>query len=257
LRSDEDILQEAVIRCVNSDQTLKPAPGANAGCRDGDLVRRLVPNSVTVVEGPVTDGTEGLWPEEAAHVMNAAAKRRREFFTGRRFARRAQELHGVPPGPLLVSRDRSPVWPAGVIGSITHTDRYCAVAVALTTEFAAIGIDVEDVTRFNRSLLALVLSPREITAHLPIVGARQQQQLGAAVFSAKEALYKCLSAVTTVRLGFRDCAVELDLGSDLFRVELLAHAGPFAIGRRFPGRYAFEHDLVGTAISLPAQDAGR
>ena len=225
--------------------------GLEAGCRDGGPVGRLLPNSVTVVEGPVTAGTDGLWPEEVGHVVNAVPKRRQEFATGRRYAHRALKILDVPLGALLASRDRSPLWPPGVTGSITHTDRYCAVAIARTTEVAAIGIDVEDVTRFNLDLLSHVLSPREITANLAGFGPDRRQQHGAAMFSAKEALYRFLRGVTTVQLTFRDCEIAFDQGSDHFQVELLAEAGPFASGHRFTGRYTFAGDLVATAIILP------
>lgn len=108
----------------------------NAGRRDGGFVGSVLPNAVTVVEGPVSAEADDLRPEEAAHVLNAVPKRRGEFATGRRFAHRALAILQAPPGPLLVNEDRSPRWPPGVTGCISHTDRYCAVAAAPATEFA-------------------------------------------------------------------------------------------------------------------------
>jgi 4'-phosphopantetheinyl transferase EntD len=217
----------------------------------GDLVRRLLPDAVAVVEGAVTDATDDLWPEEAAHVAGAVAKRRREFAAGRRFARRALAQLGMAPGALPVGPDRAPCWPPEVTGSITHTDRYCAVAVARRADIAGIGIDLETVTRFDLRLLSFVLSAHELDAHGLRTDRSAQQRLGGALFSAKEALYKCLNARAAVQLDFKDCAVALDPAAGRFEAELLIQAGPFAQGRRFPGRFGLAGELVATAMVLP------
>ncbi|HLG87547.1 MAG TPA: 4'-phosphopantetheinyl transferase superfamily protein [Alphaproteobacteria bacterium] len=216
------------------------------------FVRKLLPDFAPVVEGAVGAHMEALWPEEAAHIANAIDKRRREFSTGRIFAHRALDSLQEPPAPLLIASDRAPLWPSSVTGSITHTDRYCAVAVCRKTILTAIGIDVEEVPRFGLGLLSRILSRREIAAEIAERGPEEQKRNGGAMFSAKESLYKCLSAITTVRLDFRDCVVELDHENALLEAEILKPVGPFAPGRRFPGRYAFAGDLVATAISLPA-----
>ena len=228
----------------------------NAGRPDGGFVGSVLPSAVTVVEGAVSSDADDLRPEEAAHVLNAVPKRRGEFATGRRFAHRALAMLQAPPGPLLVNDDRSPRWPPGVTGCITHTDRYCAVAVAPATEVAAIGIDVEDATRFDHAILRQVLSRREIETHLLDHDPERQRQRGATMFSAKESLYKCLATVASARLTFRDCAVELDRGPGVFRVELLTEAGPFGKGHRFTGRCAARNELVATAIVLPSRGHG-
>ena len=222
------------------------------GDHPSPIVRMLLPEAAVVVEGPIGAHMEDLWPEEAAHIASAVDKRRREFSTGRLFAHRALDLLGEPSGALLVGSDRAPLWPSSVVGSISHTDRYCAVALSRKASIAAIGIDVEEIPRFNSRLLSRILSFREIAADITGHSALRQAQNGAAKFSAKESLYKCLSAITTVRLDFRDCIVELDHESSHFEAEILKPVGPFAHGQRFPGRYILVGDLVATAIMLPA-----
>jgi phosphopantetheine--protein transferase-like protein len=226
-------------------------PGVTPARSGETFVAGLLPDTATVVEGPMTTEIGALWPEEAASLIDAAPKRRREFAVGRWFARRALDLVGAPPGPLLAGPDRAPLWPAGITGSITHTNQYCAVAVARTTELAAIGIDVEDVTRFNLDVLRYVLTPRELAIVLAGDDAQRQRQ-GGAMFSVKEALYKCLSAIAPVELAFDDVAVELGCDGRRFEVELLKPAGRFAAGHRLVGRSAFAGNLVATAIVLPA-----
>ena len=109
-----------------------------------EVIANLLPPYVAVAEGVIADGQADLWPEEAAYVANAVEKRRREFACGRHFARRCFRALGRPDGPLPANPDRSPRWPDGLVGSITHTDTYCAAAVARADDIAGIGIDVED-----------------------------------------------------------------------------------------------------------------
>ena len=84
-----------------------------------------------------------LWPEEAAAVQHAVEKRRREFAVGRMLARAALAAIGDPPSAIPTGNHREPVWPAGIVGSITHCAGYCAAAVARDAMVVALGIDAE------------------------------------------------------------------------------------------------------------------
>jgi 4'-phosphopantetheinyl transferase EntD len=219
---------------------------ANPTC---NLVRPLLPDCVVVVEGPIAGEPDGLWPEEIAFVEKAVEKRRKEFACGRDFARRCFGVLGLPRGPIPANPDRSPRWPDGLVGSITHTDAYCAVAVARRTKVHALGIDVEAVSRFRPELLPYVLSQQEMARNLQGLGPQARQRVAAVLFSAKEAFYKCVQ--TTIRL--RDSAIELDQGSETFQVRLPPSNFPSGTGEIFTGRYACDGERVATAMVLPLQ----
>lgn len=216
-----------------------------------NLVAQLLPDFVAIVEGTIGGEPEELWPEEAAHIATAVEKRRKEFACGRLFARRAFRALGVTAGPLLANPDRSPHWPDGLVGSIAHTDDYCAVAVAKKTEAEAIGIDVENVARFQAGFLPYILSPDEIAANLQGLTPEQQRNRGVAVFSAKEAFYKCIYSIARTPLSFHDGSIVFDDSSDIFRLRLLAPAGPFRAGDCFAGRYIFGGKRVAAVMILP------
>ena len=44
-----------------------------------------------------------------------------------------------------MAEDRAPVWPDGVVGSITHAGNFAAAAVAWAADIAALGIDLEQI----------------------------------------------------------------------------------------------------------------
>src|SRR4051812_2128234 len=81
----------------------------------------LLPAGVASYE--VQDATvpEPLFSEELEVVSRAVAKRKREFALGRMCAHRALSALGVPACGLPMAADRSPVWPSGIVGSITHS----------------------------------------------------------------------------------------------------------------------------------------
>src|SRR5512134_460449 len=93
--------------------------------------------------GDPRDPSPPLLAEEEPLVARAVDKRRREFAKGRACARAALARLGCVAGPLLTGSEREPLWPDGVVGSVTHTDSYCAVAVVRSAACAGLGIDAE------------------------------------------------------------------------------------------------------------------
>src|SRR5688500_10573337 len=93
----------------------------NGGVADFQLVAALVPAGCCVSTGPDDALPDPLFPEEEKAVAGALERRRREFALGRMHARRALGSLGYPDVCIGVRHDRAPLWPAGIVGSITHT----------------------------------------------------------------------------------------------------------------------------------------
>src|SRR5262249_28322071 len=117
-----------------------------------DLFAPLLPTCAKVVEGPIVNLEHLLTPQESACVSQAVPKRRMDFAWGGTSARRAVKSFHSGDCSLLMDSDRVPIWPAGLIGSITHSNHYCAVAVARKTQVSAIGIDVEELKHVTLDL---------------------------------------------------------------------------------------------------------
>jgi len=156
----------------------------------------------------------------------AVAKRRAERAFGRACARTALAELGIAPAAIASSAGGAPMWPAGIAGSITHTDDYAAAAVV--RDVVALGIDLESLAHTARvpDLLATVAL------------ASERAHPAALVFSAKESVYKCLYAGQF--LDFHD--VELAIGPGTFTV--VRAAGHDASAVR--GRWAIAGDHVAT-----------
>jgi len=213
------------------------------------LFDRLVDASVTTEERDPRSSEGGLLGPEEQAVAGAVGRRIEQFTAGRVCARRALARLGVDAGtPVLQGEDRAPIWPDGFVGSITHTDFWCAVAVARASEVRAVGIDLEPSTPLKESIVNRICTPaeREWLSDVPDSGL-----MAKVVFSAKEAIYKCQYPLTREFLGFQ--AVTLHLGDDFFRAVFQQDAGEFRQGDSVSGRYLIEEGLVATACALGAR----
>lgn len=170
-------------------------------------------------------------------MARAVEKRRAEFTAGRTVARRALRQLGFGAVPIPQGADRGPVWPDGIVGSITHCDGLCAAAVADGSGLLGLGIDAEVVAAMTDEVLRMVTSPAE-RAMLAALPPSVRAYGGVALFSAKESIHKALNPYTGVMLDFTD--VELVLTAD----------GTLTVGRLSPAAT----EAFGTAeVSLVAR----
>lgn len=205
-------------------------------------MRSIVPKGVVVVEADSPELWEGeLLAEEAACLAPVVESRRRAFAAGRNCARRALTLLGVAPAPILVGERREPIWPPGVVGSITHVDRYCAAAVAQRDVVRGIGIDAAVHAPLDRGVETLVCTDweRKRMATLPA-----DTHWNTLTFSAKESLFKAWYPIVGGWLDFDDANITFDPASGAFTVALTVSTRGIA----FSGRFAIAEPYILTAV---------
>ncbi|MFJ5483605.1 4'-phosphopantetheinyl transferase family protein [Pectobacterium actinidiae] len=119
-------------------------------------------------------------------------KRRTEFVAGRLCAARSLRRMGIDAEFPLPVMDRLPVWPPGVLGSISHCATLAVAATALRSSYGALGIDVESLINFStmQDIQPSVCSDQELDCLRRWVPCEDRAVTLA--FSAKEALYKAL-----------------------------------------------------------------
>lgn len=211
----------------------------------------LLPPDAVVVEASHPMWYGKLYPVEMDAVRNAVDKRRREFTAGRNCARTALVRLGLPPMPIPVGRDRAPVFPHHISGSITHTNGYCAAAAIVRGEVDSIGIDAEESSACDEKLVRTILSEEELADFMRLE--RVPYDLPKLAFSAKEAFYKAYYQQMRTSLDFRDARVAFDTQSQTFRITIMRSvADRRLIARSFGGMYAVDAERVYCAIVLPA-----
>jgi 4'-phosphopantetheinyl transferase EntD len=216
------------------------------------VIERILPATVAVVEAGNDDRPVDLFPAEEAMVARAGDRRRREFATGRGCAHRALERLGVEAGPVLAGNRGEPVWPAGVVGSITHCHGYRGCAVARTAAMAALGIDAEPHEPLPDGLIERLAGAEEKSGLAELARAEPEIAWERLLFSAKEALYKAWYPLTQRWLGFDDAVLTIDRRPRTFAARLLV-PGPVLAGAQlhgFEGRWLVEDGLVLTAVAI-------
>jgi 4'-phosphopantetheinyl transferase EntD len=216
------------------------------------MIADLLPTEVAAEDIFGADPTAELLPEEHQLVAKAVEKRRLEVTNVRTAARRALARIGVPPVPLLRGAKGQPLWPAGVVGSMTHTAGYCAAAVADADKIRSVGIDAEVHDRLPDGVLDAIALPEE-KIQLTALGDTGSISWDRLLFSAKEAVYKAWFPLTERWLGFEEARITIDPANSGFTAELLVDGstndGPPLTG--FTGRYLVRDGFVLTAITVP------
>jgi len=202
------------------------------------------------------DFLSSLWDgiELPAELVGSTAQRQLQFRVGRYCAREA--IRALDPPHVVASLPRTasgaPLWPAGMTGSITHTDDFVSAAVAPTSKVEALGIDTERIMTAERArgVSQAVAWPCEL-AHARAAGCDRLEAL-TLVFSAKEAIFKCLHASVGRVFDFCDVRiVTIDARTRTFMVRVVR---PLSV--RFPaqhilqGRFEIERGWIHTGMLL-------
>jgi 4'-phosphopantetheinyl transferase EntD len=186
-----------------------------------------------------------LWPEEREALGPVGARRFRDYALGRWCARQAIERLGMEPAPILRGSKRQPLWPAGVVGTITHTSGYAAAAVASDLQLRSIGIDAEPDEPLPGGVLGRIARPEDLEwVHGSVgLGVGHRDRL---LFSAKEAVYKAWFPVAGTWLGFADARLSVDPVAQTFRADILVD-GPLA---SVDGRFAAIGGMIVTSVEV-------
>jgi 4'-phosphopantetheinyl transferase EntD len=202
-------------------------------------------------------------------MSDAHESRRAEFATARHCAHTALAQLGAPPAPILRGVKHEPLWPDGVVGSITHCRGYRAAAVACWPDgvvgsithcrgyraaavafreaVITLGIDAEPHAPLPAGVARRVLGDEE--RHW-LEGAPEGAHWDRVIFSAKDSIYKAWFPLTGRWLGFDDAVITIDAEGGCFWARLLVD-GPAPL-RKLTGRFLIEDALVLTAIALQA-----
>ena len=208
------------------------------------MIEELLPSGVATAELSGDAADSAVLPEEEASVAKAVPSRRREFATGRWCARKAMEAAGIPPVAIPSGADRAPVWPDGVIGSITHCTGYRAAAVTRSGQLASLGIDAEPNAPVPAGVLPLVSLPGELPSGDPSIAWDRL------LFSAKESVYKAWYPIERRWLGFEQARIEFTADGTFTATILIPTSAAIPAGG-LHGRWLARSGLLLTSVTIP------
>lgn len=210
--------------------------------------QRLFPPGAEVAACLVGMAPRAFDSEQVA-VAHAVPARRAEFAAGRAAVRRALDALGLPPLAVPMAESRAPVWPSGLVGSITHADGLALAAVAPSRQCGALGLDAEPDEPLPMDLLASVTRPEE---RRWVAAQSDPGRAARMIFVAKEAAYKCQFPLSQSVIGFDAMRIAFGAGGRVeatFTVPVL----PFLQGQRLTGHMTVAAGLVLAGFSLSAR----
>ncbi len=156
------------------------------------------------------------------------------------------EQLGIQDAIIPIGEDRAPVWPEGIVGSISHCDSLTGAIVAKSSDHISLGLDIEEIGRVTPDLWDLVFTENEKNY---LSGLSDEDILiqSTAIFSIKEAFYKFQHPLTKTFLDFLDVEVALP---GLTRVHVLADSiDPNSIIRNNRVSYYLDMGCVNTIVT--------
>lgn len=189
--------------------------------RGGDVDQAVFPHSghSTIFIAGISDRCDQLLNVERPCAEGRGRRRREEFSSGRYCARRAMAARGMPLGAVLIGASRSPVWPAGTCGSLTHSRQLAGAAVS--DSLSGLGLDIEHFGRLSVRAAERILTEPESQALHAL--APDFLRLATIVFSAKESVYKAIYPIAGLYVGYREVQITLSLQESEFRATYVGH----------------------------------
>ena len=182
---------------------------------------------------------------------NAVAKRKSEFLAGRYLAKIMLDNLGYNDVNVAINHDRSPLWPAGLLGSISHSNNKVLCVTTKSHHCNYLGIDIEHwlpETDAGSLVHNIVVNETEYQKMLPYLSFNRAITL---IFSAKESLYKAIfkefghyvdfHAAMVTGLDFNAQQLTLTLCQDL--------SDTMYAGRQFICQFSIAEQSVTTLIS--------
>ena len=180
-----------------------------------DQIRKLFPAGTVVLSAPVADHSAELHDSEIRSIRAAVESRKAEFSTGRMLVALALDQLGFPVCAVPRGEFNEPLWPEGIVGSVSHTSKTCVVAVARGTACAGIGIDIEDRQAKVSDLAQLILREDEFVG-APSADPESLNNTVRRAFSAKESVFKAIFAQVRRFVDFQEVSVSFDTSAQRF-----------------------------------------
>ena len=202
------------------------------------------------LDSKLSPGFEAWLPEQ---LKGASSQRRQEFVAGRYCVFNAARAIGLELETLPISAERGPVWPAGVIGSISHSKKLAIGCIGEVGQFRSIGIDTEEVfsNQTIKDIMEAIALDSEIAFITKEIPTRAKALAFTIVFSAKEALFKAIHPLCKQFIDFQEVKMtSLSLESKTFTLEVCEKIELGHLPRVFQGFFFHEGNNLITVLPV-------
>lgn len=195
---------------------------------------------------------EHLYPQELALISNSVSERQKEFSTARWCARKAMEKLGYPPYPILRGMNREPLWPEGLVGSITHCFGYRAAVLAKNKYYHSIGIDAEPHLPLPNDVIIAITSEQERKHLLDLEKYKDHLQWERILFSIKESIFKSWYPITHTWLDFTQANIYIDPINNVFEANLILECYKiWPYSTNIKGKWTVSNNLIRSLSIIP------
>ena len=145
---------------------------------------------------------------ENEHALTAKFNKKRlmDFSTGRYCAKEVLKLLGTENSDILIGFHNEPLWPCGIVGSISHSSNL--VGALASNKVKAIGIDIETIGKVGPDVWNLVFTTAEQN-FISALEKHQQELYSTLLFSAKECFYKLQFPLTKQYIDFKEVEITI------------------------------------------------
>jgi len=212
-------------------------------------ISTLFPNFIRTCRIDPTQVYEDIYPQEWVFIKKAVEKRKQEFIAGRICAKTLLKQFEISNFPVLVGENREPLWPEGIVGSIAHTQNYCAAAIGKSSDVQGMGLDIEQLGRLTEKTWRQIATEEELE-FIQSLEQDEKDRFITLLFSAKESFYKLQYPLTKIWVNFHDVLFS-STEKNQFTIELKIDVNQeFVQGKIFNGKFFFQAGYVFTGIAL-------
>jgi phosphopantetheine--protein transferase-like protein len=179
------------------------------GITDTNIAQYFTSNFVT---------SEVLTLKEKNYTEGFSHKRLSHFSTGRYCAKRVLDKLNVADNEISIGPDNAPVWPKGIVGSISHTDGLAGAVAARSSDLLSIGMDIEAIGGVKTNMWDMLFTSAE-QKYLNQLPEKEKALYTTMLFSMKESFYKLQYYLTRYKLWFTD--VEIIKNGEIFSLLIL------------------------------------
>jgi 4'-phosphopantetheinyl transferase EntD len=163
-------------------------------------------------------GIEVLSPAELALVDGSAGKRKTDFSTGRFCAKKALEQLGIGHSQILRDSGKQPIWPAGIVGSISHSSLLTGAIVGKNSDIVSVGLDIETIGGVELNMWDILFLESE-QQFLNLLNNEDRNLYPTLLFSLKECFYKFQYPLTRQFLEFNE--VEFNMMNEQISMKVI------------------------------------